>query len=76
MYNKSDYQLLVMQASIEANRQDYDEKMKKLIEDLIAMIESMMDKFNISKYSPDNNYYPKPPDPATVVPSNKRDPSF
>ena len=32
IYNKSDDQLLIMQDTIEANRQDSDEKMKKLTE--------------------------------------------
>ena len=32
-----------MKYTIDANRQDYDKKMKKLIEKLTAMIESMMD---------------------------------
>ena len=44
MDNKSDYQLLIMQSSIEANRQDYDEKMKKFIEYLTEMFVSMMDQ--------------------------------
>ena len=38
MDNKSNYQLLIMQATIEANRQDYDKKTKNLTEDLTAMI--------------------------------------
>ena len=40
MDNKSDEQLLVMQAIIEAKRQESDDKMKKLTEDLKAMITS------------------------------------
>ena len=40
--NNSDDQLLIMQATIEANSQDSDEKMKNLTEDLTAMIASMM----------------------------------
>ena len=42
--NKSDDQLLIMQSTIEANTQDYDEKMKKLIKYLTAMITSIMDQ--------------------------------
>ena len=38
MDKNSDEQLLIMQATIEANRQDYDEKMKKLTEKLTAII--------------------------------------
>ena len=52
MNNKSDERLLVIQATIESNRQDYDDKIKNLIEDLIAMITSMMDQIKISKSSP------------------------
>ena len=40
MDNKSGEQLLVMQAIIEAKRQESDDKMKKLTEDLKAMITS------------------------------------
>ena len=39
----SDYQLLIMQATIESNMQDSDEKIKNLTEDLTAIITSMMD---------------------------------
>ena len=42
MDRNSCHQLLIMQSIIEANRQDADEKNKKLIEDLTAMIASMM----------------------------------
>ena len=34
MDNNSDDQFLIMQATIEANMQDYDEKMNKLTKDL------------------------------------------
>ena len=74
MDSKSDYQLLIMQSSIEANRQDYDEKMKKLKEDLTAMITSMMYEIKILEYSPDKKDSPKSQDPTTLVPANKRDP--
>ena len=53
MDSKSDYQLLLAQATIEAKRQDYDEKMKKLTEDLTAMITSIMDQIKMSKSSLD-----------------------
>ena len=49
MDNKSDYQLLIMTAMIETNRQDYEEKMKNLTEDLTEIIASTMDKIKISK---------------------------
>ena len=38
--NKSDEQFIIMQATIEANGQDFDEKTAKLTEDLKAMIKS------------------------------------
>ena len=74
--NKSDEQLLVMQATIDANRQDYDEKIKKLKEDLTSMIKSMMDHIKILEYFPDKNYSPKSQYPITVVPDNNKDPSL
>ena len=74
MDNKSDEKFLIMQATIEANRQDYDDKKKKLTEDLTAMITSMMDQINISKLSPDQKDSPKTQDTTTVVPANRRDP--
>ena len=53
MDNKSDYQLLLMQATFESNKQDSDENMKKLTTDLTGMIASMMDQIKFSKSSPD-----------------------
>ena len=53
MDNKSDDHLLIMQATVEANRQYYDEKMNNLTEDFTAMITYMMDQIKISKSSPD-----------------------
>ena len=41
MDNNSDDQFLTMQSTIDANRQDFDKKMKKLTEYLISMIASM-----------------------------------
>ena len=38
MDKKLDDQLLIMQSKIDDNSQDYDEKTKKLSEDLTAMI--------------------------------------
>ena len=49
MDKKSDEQLLIMQATIESNKQDYDEKMKKITEDITSMITSMMDQIKILK---------------------------
>ena len=47
--NKSYDQLLIMKATIEANRKYSDDKMKNLIEDLTAMTTSMMNQIKISK---------------------------
>ena len=41
--NKSDYQLLITQATIESNKKALYEKTKKLIAYLTEMIVSMMD---------------------------------
>ena len=68
MDNKSDNQLTIMQATIDSNRQYYDERIKKLTEYLTEMIASMMDQIKISEYSPDNKDYPKDQYPTTVVP--------
>ena len=55
-----------MQNTIEANRQDSVEKMKKLTEDLIEMIISMMYQIKISKSSEDKKNSTKYQDPTTV----------
>ena len=52
MDNKSNEHLLIIQAMIESNRQDFNDKMKDIIEELTAMIASMMDHIKIPKYSP------------------------
>ena len=51
MDNKSDDQLLMMQARIEGNNQDSDEKMKNLTQYFTGMIASIMDQIKISKSS-------------------------
>ena len=56
MDNKSDEQLVILQATIQANRQDSDEKTKNLTEYLTETITSMMDQIKISKYSPYQKY--------------------
>ena len=67
-----------MQATIESNRQEYDEKIKKLTEDLKSMITStitsMMYQINISKYLPDQKDPLKDQNATTVVPVNERAP--
>ena len=52
MDRNSDEQLLVMQATIDSNRQDYDKKMKKLTADLTSMIKSIMDQIIFLTSSP------------------------
>ena len=74
MDNKSDGQLLIMQATIDANRQDSDEKMKNLTEYLTEIIVSMMDQIKFSKSSPEKQYEPNDQDSTTVVLNNQRVP--
>ena len=56
MDNKSDEKFIIMTATIEANRQESDDKITKLIEDLKVFVKStitsMIDKTNIYTYSP------------------------
>ena len=68
--------LLILKATIEDNKQNYDEKMKKLTEDLTAMIASMMYQIKTSKYSSDKKYSSKSQGSTTLVPANKRYPPF
>ena len=63
-----------MHATIDFNRQYYDEKMKKLTEYLTEMITSIMDLIQISKSSSVKKYSPKAQNPTTVVPYNKNAP--
>ena len=74
MDNKSDFQLLIIQATIESNKQDSNEKTKKLTADLTGMIASMMDQINMSKYSPYKKDSPKAQDTTTMVLDNKKSP--
>ena len=72
MDNKSGEQILIVKSIIESNRKFYNDKMKKLIEELTWMIPSMMDQIKISEYSPDQKYSPKAQYPTPVVQANKR----
>ena len=65
-----------MQATIEPNKQDSDEKTKKLTEDLTGMITSMMDQIKILKSSTYKKDSPKDQNTTTVVPANKKYPSL
>ena len=76
MDNKSDKNLLIMQATIESNRQYCDYKMKNITEDLTVIIKIMMDHINISKSSPSHKDSPKPQYPTTVVPANNGAPTL
>ena len=85
MDNNCDEWFIIMQASIEANKQkkkannqDSDDKTMKLKEDFKAMIASsiisIMDHINTLKSSPTRKDSPKPPEHTTVVPETRRDP--
>ena len=74
MDNNLDDQLLIMEANIEAKRQDSDDKMKNLTEDLTAMITSIMGQIKVSKYSIDNKDSPKAQYPTAVAPDKNRSP--
>ena len=56
MYKKSDDKFLAIKATIESSRQDYDDKIKKVTEDLTAIITSMMDQIKTLKYSQEKKY--------------------
>ena len=71
---RSYYQLLIMQATTEANRQDYDEKMKKLTEYPTKIIASMMYQIKNSKYPPDNKDSTKYQYPNTMITANNKSP--
>ena len=73
MDDNSDYQLLLIQATIESSRRASDDKMKKLTEDLTEMITTMMYQIKISKSSSGKKDSPKAQDPTTLVLANKRD---
>ena len=88
MDTKSDEQFLIIQATIESNKQEADEKQRKnaekqmntyekltqLIETINNLTEFMMDQNNIPKSSPTQKDTSTPPDPTTMVPTNRRYP--
>ena len=55
------------------NQKENNEKIRVLTENLQVLTEMMIDKNNISKSSPDQKDTSTPPDPTTVVPTNRRD---
>ena len=78
--NKSDENFLIIQDTIEANKQEAaekqiktDEKITQLTETLNNLTAFMMDQTNNSKSSPTQKDTSTPPDPTTVVPNNRRD---
>ena len=88
MDTKSDEELLIIQATIEANKHEADkkdmktaekkmktdEKLTQLTENLQVFTALMMYQTSISKSSPTKNDTSNPPDPTTVVLTNMRDP--
>ena len=70
-------QFLIMQATIDSNRQDSYEKMNKQdskIDKLTEMVENIMDQIQTSNYSPDNMDEPKDQYPTTMILANKKYP--
>ena len=79
MDNKSDEQLLIIQSTININKQDYDDKMKKQVyklDNLMAIMENMMDHIQISDPSSENMDSPKAQGPNTAVLDKKKAPSL
>ena len=72
MDKKSDEHILIMQAIIEAYRQDSNNNIKNLTEYFTGMITSMMDKIKIYESSSEQKDSPKAQDPTSVFPDNKR----
>ena len=88
MDTKSDDQVLVIEATIEANKQEADknkqeadknhkettDNIKQLTETLNQVLVELKDKNNILKSSPAQKYTSTPPDPTTMVQTNRRAP--
>ena len=81
MDTKSDEQFLVIEATIEAKKQEADKNHKETNEKLTLLTDSlqvltalMTDKTNFSKSSPYQKDTSTPPDSTTVIPTNNRDP--
>ena len=88
MDTKSDEQLPIIQETIEANKQDADDKYMKTAEKLMKTDEKItqltenlqvftvltMDQTNISKSSPTQKDTSTHPYPTTVVPTDRRAP--
>ena len=81
MDTKSDEQFLVIEATIESNKQEADknqmktdEKLTLLTENLQVLTELMTYKTYVSKSSQSQKDTSTPPEPTTVVKTNRRDP--
>ena len=68
MENKSGEQFIIMQSAIEPRKQEYDEKMMKLTEYFKEILAAITDQIKTSKYFPNHEDPPKPPDHTTVFP--------
>ena len=78
-----DEQFLVIESTIEANKQEADKNQKKTDEKITLLTENlqvltvlMIDKTNISKSSPAYKDTSTHPEPITVILTNKRYPPF
>ena len=81
MDNNYDEQFLIIQATIEDNKQETDEKKMKTDEKLTHITEKlkvstafMMNQTKILYFSPAQKDASTTPDPTTMVPANRRDP--
>ena len=79
MYTKSDEQFIIIQDTIESNKQEAAEKQMKNDEEITQLAETlnnltalMMDQTSNSKSSPTHKDTSTPPYPTTVVLANKR----
>ena len=74
MNTKSDEKFLAIEATIETNKNENDEKLANITEDIQKLTTFMMDQDNISKSSPSQRNTLTPPEPTTMVQTNRRDP--
>ena len=81
MDNKSDEQFIIIQSVIESNKhymksnkEDSDDKMMNIVEDLKVMLTEITEQIKTLKYWTTQKDPPKPPEPNTVVTANRRAP--
>ena len=72
MENKSNEHLIITQAEVEANKQNYDKKTTKFTEELKTMLTANTYQINSLKSLPTQKDSQNPSDPNTVVPANRR----